>query len=260
MMSAHALPSFDRVMLTLPLGLARLTPALMFLPMLGEKTLGRGMLRAAFLTLLTLGLLPVFFGPDIDVHGLSLPATLVKEALIGLVLGLALGAPYYAATTMGDLLDNQRGATIAQSIDPTSEIETSLLGSFMGYLWAVLFFSGGGIPWILTTLSQSYRHIPLDGALTLDMATVLALGRMLGHAVQAGIVAATPAVAVLLLVDIGLGILSRFASQLNPFSLALTVKSVTAVMVLLLYVSSGTFNAMNELHGAWPLARLLPTP
>lgn len=257
-MPAVATMSFDKVMMMLPLGLARITPVMMFLPMLGEKTLGRGMLRAAFLTLLCLGLLPVFTRPDLDLSALSLPAALVKEALIGLIIGLALAAPYYAATTMGDLLDNQRGATIAQSIDPTSDIETSLLGTFVGFLWAVMFFSGGGLPWILTTLSQSYRHIPLDGALTLNLQTALALGKMLGHAIQAGIVAASPAVAVLLLMDISLGILSRFASQLNPFSLALTVKSVTAVLVLLLYVSSGTFDVMNQLHDAWPLERLLP--
>ncbi len=257
-MPAVSTISFDKAMLMLPLGLARITPVLMFLPMLGEKTLGRGMLRAAFMALLCLGLLPVFTRPDLDLQALYLPAALFKEALIGLIIGLALAAPYYAATTMGDLLDNQRGATIAQSIDPTAGIETSLLGSFMGFLWAVLFFSGGGLPWILTTLSQSYRHIPLDGVLALDMPTVLALAKMLGQAVQAGIVAAAPAVAVLLLMDIGLGILSRFAAQLNPFSLALTVKSLAAVMVLLLYVSSGTFNTMNQLLHAWPLERLLP--
>jgi len=250
--------SFDKAMLTLALGLARIAPALMFLPMLGEKTLGRGALRATLLTLVAIGLLPVLIRVDIDVEASSLAATLLKEVLIGLILGLALGAPYFAATAFGELLDNQRGATIAQSIDPTADIETSLLGSFVGFLWAVLFFAGGGVQWIVWTLARSYRRLPLEGALTLSVDTALGLASMIGQAILAGIVAAAPAVAVLLLIDITLGILSRFASQLNPFSLALTVKSLAAVLVLLLYLSTWTFTGINRLHEVWTLERLLP--
>ncbi|GAB1847320.1 type III secretion system export apparatus subunit SctT [Achromobacter xylosoxidans] len=250
--------SFDQAMITMALGLARITPVLMFLPMLGEKPLGRGVLRTTLLTLITLGLLPCLAKEGLDVTTLSLPATLLKEALVGLILGLMLGAPYFAATTFGEFLDNQRGATIAKSIDPTADIEASLLGSFMGFLWAALFFGGGGMLWIMSTIAQSYRRIPLDGALTLSMQTALDLASLLGQALMAGIVAASPAVAVMLLIDIMLGILSRFASQLNPFSLALTVKSLAAGMILLLYLSPWTFTGMNRLHQVWTLSRLFP--
>ncbi|MCZ8438930.1 type III secretion system export apparatus subunit SctT [Achromobacter xylosoxidans] len=243
--------SFDQAMVTMALGLARVTPALMFLPMLGEKPMGRGVLRTTLLTLITLGLLPVLTGQNLDVTALSLPATLLKEGLIGLILGLMLGAPYFAATTFGEFLDNQRGATIAKSIDPTVDVESSLLGSFIGFLWAALFFAGGGLVWIISTIAESYRRIPLDGSLTLNMQTILNLGSLLGQTLMAGVVAAAPAVAVMLLIDIMLGILSRFASQLNPFSLALTVKSLAASVILLLYLSPWTFTGINRLHQVW---------
>lgn len=247
---------FDQTMLMLALGLARIAPALLFLPILAEKLLGRGVLRATLLTVVTLGLLPALAVRGIDASTLSLPATLLKEALIGLILGLALGAPYFAATAFGELLDNQRGASIAQAIDPTSDVEASVLGSFMGFLWAAIFFAGGGIPNILSTLAESYQRMPINGALTLNVQTVLSLGSLLSQALMAGIVAAAPAVAVMLLVDVMLGILSRFASQLNPFSLALTVKSTIACILLLLYLSPLTFAGINRLHGLWPLTRL----
>lgn len=148
---------FDQAMVTMALGLARVTPALMFLPMLGEKPMGRGVLRTTLLALITLGLLPVLSRENVDVTALSLPATLLKEGLIGLILGMMLGAPYLAAMTFGEFLDNQRGATIAKSIDPTADVESSLLGSFIGFLWAALFFSGGGLLWIIATIADSYR-------------------------------------------------------------------------------------------------------
>ena len=95
---------FDQAMIVMALMLARLTPALMFLPLVGEKTMGHGMLRAAFLAVISLGLLPVQSGSGMDVAAMLLPLTLLKEALVGLVLGLALGAPYFAATTFGELI------------------------------------------------------------------------------------------------------------------------------------------------------------
>ena len=106
------------------------------------------------------------------------------------------------------------------------------------------------------------RPARIADLLTVALLAALVMVQTLGAGPAIVVDARLPAVAVaaLLLVDIGLGILSRFASQLNPFSLALTIKSLTAVLVLLLYVSSSTFSAMNELHDAWPLERLLPTP
>lgn len=249
---------FDQAMVTMALGLARVTPALMFLPMLGEKPMGRGVLRTTLLTLITLGLLPVLSRENVDVTALSLPATLLKEGLIGLILGMMLGAPYLAAMTFGEFLDNQRGATIAKSIDPTADVESSLLGSFIGFLWAALFFSGGGLLWIIATIADSYRRIPLDGTLTLNMQTALSLGSLLSQTLMAGVVAAAPAVAVMLLIDIMLGTLSRFASQLNPFSLALTVKSLATSLILLLYLSPWTFTGVNRLHHLWTMDSVFP--
>lgn len=249
---------FQQAVLTMAFGLARIAPALLFLPMLGEKPLGRGVLRATLLTLVTLGLLPVMTIPGVEVATLPLAAILPKEALTGLILGLALGAPFWAATAFGELLDNQRGATIAKSITVDADIEASLLGSCMGFLWAALFFAGDGLMNILSVLAESYRRLPIDGTLTLNAHAVLDLGSLLSQALMAGVAAASPAVVALLLIDVVLGVLSRFASQLNPFSLALTIKSLGASLILLLYLSPHTFTWMHRLYGAWPLKRLFP--
>lgn len=248
---------FDSFMLTLALTLARITPALLFLPLLGEKPMGNGILRATVLALVALGLQPAVSVPGLDVSALILPATLFKEALMGLVLGVLFAAPYFAAMSFGEIIDNQRGATLAKSIDPGTDLEASALAAFLGYFWAVLFFVSGGLTRLMGMLAESYRRFPLDATLTLGMKTVSTMSSLLSHALMAGVVAAAPVMAVLLITDLLIGVLSRFASQLNPFSLSLTVKSMVAGAVLFLYLGPGTFGSITRLYDYWPLTRVL---
>ena len=244
--------------LSLALGLARTAPALLFIPLFGDKALAPGVLRGVMMALVSLALLPTFLTSAQALADASVLAIVLKEAVIGLVIGFAFGAPYFAAVACGEILDNQRGATIAKAIDPAAGVEASILATFMGFLWTVTFALGGGLLRLLETLAASYRQLPLTQAFTLDLRTVTAASSLMGQALMAGIVAASPAVAAMLLVEILLGVLSRFAPQLSPFSIALTVKSLVACLILILYFGGWAFNVMNGLLHAWPLSRLFP--
>ncbi|MDE1711673.1 flagellar biosynthetic protein FliR, partial (plasmid) [Chromobacterium amazonense] len=58
---------------------------------------------------------------------------------------------------------------------------------------------------------------------------------LLNQVVSQAVVLASPVVAALLLSEVLLGLLSRFAPQMNAFSVSLTVKSLIALLMLLLY-------------------------
>lgn len=248
----------EKAALIVALGLARITPALLFVPLFGEKALASGLLRGAMLALVSMALLPTFQISSETVAELPLLSIVLKEAVIGLILGFAFGAPYFAAMTCGEILDNQRGATVAKAIDPAAGVEASILATMMGFLWTMTFALGGGLLRMLETLAASYRHLPLAEPLELSMGTATAAASLLGQALMAGILAAAPAFVAMLLVEITLGVLSRFASQLNPFSISMTVKSLVACLVLVLYFGGWAFDFMNRIQYAWPLPRLFP--
>lgn len=247
----------EQSILCVALGLARIGPALIFVPLFGDKAL-TGILRGAMMALVSIALLPMFASTADSVSDLSILSTVLKEAIIGLILGFAFGAPYFAALTCGEILDNQRGATIAKSIDPAAGVEASVMGTFMGFLWTVTFALGGGLLKLLDTLATSYRRLPMDGVLTLNADTLSVIGSLLGKALMSGIAAAAPAVTAMLMVEISLGILSKFAPQLNPFSVAMTVKSLVACLILVLYFGGWTLEFLNNVSHAWSLPRLFP--
>ncbi|SUA90066.1 type III secretion system protein SpaR [Pandoraea pulmonicola] len=249
-------PHLEQSVLCVALGLARIGPALLFVPLFGEKALAPGLLRSAMIALISLSLLPVLAPTAQTLSDIPLLSTVLKEATIGLVLGFMFGAPYFAALTCGEILDNQRGATIAKAIDPAAGVEASILATLMGFLWTVTFALGGGLLHLLETLAASYRQIPIESALTFDANTLYGTARLLGQALLAGIAAAMPALAAMLLVEISLGVLSRFAPQLNPFSVAMTLKSLVACLILLLYFSGEAPRFLYNRFDNWSLPTL----
>jgi type III secretion protein SpaR/YscT/HrcT len=238
---------FEHTILVLLIALARITPSFLFLPFLSDKTIGRGVLRGTLLLIVAVTLLPMPALAELDLETLPLASTLLSEVVIGLLLGLSFGAPWFAVQACGELIDNQRGATMANAIDPASGIEASPVASFLGFLWTAIFLTCGGMQQLLALLADSYQTLTVSAGLHADMDSAVAVARVLSTSIFVGIGIATPAIAAMLLTELLLGILSRFAPQLNAFSVAMTIKSVIACLILLMVLNPDTLSVVNPL-------------
>ena len=69
---------------------------------------------------------------------------------------------------------------------------------------------------------------------------------------------AAPALSVLTLLEFGLGFMNRYAPQLNVFTLSMPLKSLLAVLILLLAVGTTADFVVHWLAGQRDLIRLLP--
>lgn len=242
----------DRALLLAACSLARIVPTCFFLPIFGEKSVGRGILAGVLAGLLAMGLMPVIDITAFDPRAPGFFIALAREAILGLFLGLALGAPWFAMQACGEIIDNQRGATMANAIDPASGIEASPLASWLSFMWTGLFLAGGGMRRVLSVLANSYQNAPLGTDLSIRWESVLTVVRMFTHATVTGILIACPAITAMILTDALLGILSRFAPQLNAFSLSLSLKSLVAALLLVLYLGSDMFDQVDALlDGPW---------
>ena len=75
---------------------------------------------------------------------LLITGLLIKELLVGTIIGIAFGIPFWGAEVAGDLVDLQRGSTSAQLIDPLQASETSIAGTLFVFALLALFFMSGG--------------------------------------------------------------------------------------------------------------------
>ena len=176
---------------------------------------------------------------EVPLSWLLLPLV-VKELFIGLIIGFFLGILFWTAQSLGLLIDNQRGASMAQGADPLAGEQMSPFGSFFFQFAAMLFFASGAFTSFLGMLMESYVLWPvfaplpkLTGAAMQNL--VLLQADML---LRMAVLLAAPVLALCFLTDFGLGLINRFAQQLNVFVLSMPIKSLVALIVLSVYAGA----------------------
>jgi type III secretion protein T len=164
-------------------------------------------------------------------------ATVVKEAVIGALIGFLASLFFYAVEAVGHIVDHQRGAAFASLMDPTTNTQTTPLGSLFTQMTILLFFTSGGFFLFLSSIYESYRVWPIDTfwpRFDPEFAHffLARLDDMMGLA----FLLISPILITLFLSELGLGLINRFAPQLNVFFLAMPIKSGVGLLILILYL------------------------
>jgi type III secretion protein T len=223
--------AFYAVMLTMP----RLGVLFAVVPFLSGSML-TGMARAGLLMMLSLFMAPMVgeLPPLPAVQWLLIAG---KEALIGLLLGLGFGVFIWAIQSVGDLIDFQTGAGNASFFDPVAGHENGPTGEFLGWVVICLFVSGGGLLAMIGTVVDSYRLWPVasffpDPGAVLEQFVVRQGDTLFQWIVKL----ASPVLLVLLLVELGAGLIGRTAPQLNVFQASQPLKSLLATLMMMLFL------------------------
>jgi type III secretion protein T len=225
------------------LGLPRLSVFLAFTPFLGGSSILSGQMKAPVIGALYFFVHPILLEqlPEnaaiFQSGALTLTALILKESFLGFLIAWLSGLIFWAAQSAGFIMDNQRGASQASVSDLLSEEETSPLGAFLFQSLVYLFFASGAFLAFLTLLFQTYLLWPVDHWLIRPDNPQLPLFAAGMTAWLAGkmILIASAVLIAALLVDFALGLINRFASQLNVYILAMPIKSGLAMLIVLAF-------------------------
>jgi flagellar biosynthetic protein FliR len=171
--------------------------------------------RAAMTLVATLALcpaLPLSSVPSVDLAAIL--GLVMTEILFGVVLGLATSFLFAAMQFAGQIISFQLGFSIANLIDPQSEVETSVFSFLQYYIGLLFFLLINGHHWFFTAVGDSFRYLPVGGV-RLEGAVVTELIRLSGQMVVFGIQMAGPVLAVTVITDVVLGVIGRAAPQVN---------------------------------------------
>lgn len=162
-----------------------------------------------------------------------------KEAFLGAGIGFLFGSVLWAFEAAGALIDTKIGATTAQVTDPLSGQQTPLTGAFLGRLANFVFMFSGGLLLLMGTLLDSYVLWPVLSELpVLKAAGAAAFEAEFGRLMLLALLIAAPSLVVLFAIDGVLGLVNRFAQQLNVFSLSMSIKTWASTAVLMLMMAS----------------------
>lgn len=152
----------------------------------------------------------------------------MAEVLIGLALGLLLGIVFHTAAAAGAILDQQGGYTIGAVYDPNFQQESSVFETLFTQFAALTFFTGHGLVALSGFFVDAWVLWPPGSTPQGGFERILgALAETrLPAAFVDGLQLAAPLLGLMLLADVSLGLASRHARRLNPFSTARSVKAM----------------------------------
>lgn len=161
---------------------------------------------------------------------------IIKEALVGLLIGFIAYMILSAIQIAGGFIDFQMGLAIANVIDPQTGVQSPLVGQYL-YTFALLFLlATNGHHLLLDGIFYSYQFIPIDqyfinfSSEGLLEFVIISFNQMFVIAFQMAI----PVVGSLFIVDVALGILARTMPQLNVFVVGLPIKLFVGFVVILI--------------------------
>lgn len=228
------------------LGMPRLFTLVLVAPFFGASVV-TGQIRLILVLALYLPLHPMVLdglAPEATLSaalsletGGRLALLLCKETLLGLMLGFLAGIAFWAVQSAGFFIDNQRGASMAEGADILSGDQSSPMGQLLFQSITYLFYASGAFLAFIGVIYASYEIWPVTRPLPAHVAMALPLyfagkvGWLMGHM----LLLAGPISVACLLTDISLGLVNRFASQLNVYVLAMPIKSGLAAFLLCFY-------------------------
>lgn len=240
----------------------RLLGLLLADPVLGNPAVPRPAL-VGFALLVSMLLAPVLPTPP-AIEAASPQGLLIgaEQLLIGLAMGFVVRLALTAVETGGQIMGLQMGLGFAVFFDPQSAGQTAVMGQYLSVFASLVFLAMNGHAMVLSALAESFRSLPVsatppgaDGLRTLVLAG--------GTVFSAGLSIALPVVAALLIANVGLGVITRAAPQLNlfavgfPVTLALGFLAVALVLPQLVPGIESVFeSAFQDLGGV--LAGLRP--
>lgn len=199
----------------------------------------------AVLASLTVAVVPTF-SVEIALEAAAFPFEMLvilalKEAAIGLCIGLLCALIFYGARAGGNLIDAARGHNIATSMLPSLPDRHSPTAVFVMLAAVVVVLSVDGHHLFIRALLESFQAVPVTGFWAPDV-TAEAIGSSI---VEIGgvffLVAAAfslPVLLALFLVDMVIGFVSRIGHPIHGFFLSLPAKALVGILVLLVVLSA----------------------
>jgi flagellar biosynthesis protein FliR len=159
-------------------------------------------------------------------------SAILGELAVGLVYGLSLTLLNEMMLFAGQVVGLQFSFSAVNLLDPTSSIQTPLMGDLFQLMGTLVFIAAGFDRIVLASVVRSFRVVPL-GSYALPPATALALVRAAGGVFLAGVELAAPVLAATMLIEVAISLLGKLSPQLPVMSLTVPLKTLTGFGLLL---------------------------
>ena len=230
----------------------RIASIFLFLPIFGDR-----MVPASVKALLCIALAWICF-PVLWMRGLRVAplayesnlgiiVSIAQETMMGALIGFVSRWIFDTAQFAGQVAGISMGFSMASVLDPHTESQTVALAELKYILAVMLFLSMNGHHLYLTTITESFRLVPLGAAhwFDRDAQIIKFLITMTSQVLLLSLKLAAPVVVVLLLVNVAFGMASRAVPQMNVFAVSFGANIIVGLFVVLINLPGFT-NSVSD--------------
>ncbi|NRF63037.1 type III secretion system export apparatus subunit SctT [Vibrio coralliilyticus] len=224
---------------------------MIMLPLFKGGAMGSGLIRNTLVLMFALPIIPMMQAHPVDFAAKPLTElTFIygEELLIGLIVGFCAAIPFWAIDMAGFVIDTMRGASMSTVLNPLMGLQSSVFGMFFTQILGVLFLVSGGFNALLTALYQSYTVLPPESALSFNQELLSFISQQWQMMSDMCLSFALPAMVVMIMVDVALGLVNRSVEQLNVFFLSMPIKSILVVFLLLVSMHFALSHYLNQIN------------
>ncbi len=175
--------------------------------------------------------------PDVAPGGGIGLMIMVQQMFIGIAIGFMMRLVFAAVDMAGALIGMQMGLSFAIFFDPDAGGQTAVMSDFLSLVATLLFLAINGHLLMIDVLIRSFEWLPV-GVEVLNADGWGYIARAGASVFSAGLLLSLPVVAVLLVANIALGILTRAAPQLNLFAVGFPITLSMGFLALVLIMSN----------------------
>ena len=208
----------------------RISGVMLFAPFLGSVVIP-ARIKAILTLALTFVMYPLLSRslPQMPIE--QWPLLVFRELLVGIALGIATSVVFEAAQMAGQILSVQMGYSLVNILDPTTQVDTTVVGLFHQSVAMLIFLRLDVHLWILRALGNSFLYLP-PGGFHLSRPFTLSFLSAGSAILSTGVQIAAPVLSATLLTDIVLGFLGKASPQLPLIVMGPAVKSLLGLAVL----------------------------
>jgi len=177
-------------------------------------------LVAVLVTLIVQPILPP--APLVPAFSISSLLIAAQQIAIGVSLGFLLQMAFNALIFGGQVMAYSMGLGFANMLDPTNGVQVPVVAQFWLILAMLAFLMMNGHLLLIAAIVDTFSVLPIasDG---LSRAGIWELLSWASRMFAAGLLMAMPVITALLLINIGMGVVSRAAPQLNIFAIGFPI-------------------------------------
>ncbi len=168
--------------------------------------------------------------PGIDIKEWVIPTDIpsfilimIQEILIGLLIGLVLLIMLFTLELVGHLVGYQMAFSMARAVDSTFGNQSNVISVFLVLTGTMLLLAVSADHYLLWTLKHSFTLLP-PGSVLPSNELISSLNKMMTRGFEIGFRLASPAIIILLLLDVVLGIIGKTTPKMQIFFVGLPMK------------------------------------